>query len=220
MYKTIADFGQNTCGYEPRDPLTMCLADTMDKSFMNGGIARLFGPKSRKCEAFMADRCAKNYDGYCEYYYQNKDTGTPLSQPYPNSLQDRPWMNRFGLTNPVLTGDQFLQNVAERKYCRYANCVPTYEPFNPLDVHSPMVTYYVDPVNSNNVCIPICDKINPATLDNDPVMNRMLANPDAASSTLINICNTANRTGIDLKGTKLGTVCDLYLKNIAKINNV
>lgn len=211
-YANIQNFGNSKsmpCAGK-NHPLTMCMSDTMDKQFLNGGIGALYGPRSQPCQAYMAERCANEWDGFCEYFYREHGPGGtwPNNQEWPN-LQPRYWEVRYGLNQNLTTGEQLLRNTAERKYCTYENCKAHCEPFNPLDPDSPSITFYRDANGNNSSCIPICN-VNPATIDSDPVMDRMLKNPRAAAGTIINICNTAQRTGTDLSGTKLGKVCETY----------
>ena len=91
------------------------------------------------------------------------------------------------------------------------NCTPKCEPFDPTNPNSPTVTYYGEADGADVDCIPVCN-VNPAIIDNDPVMDRMLENTDAAAGTIINICNTARNNDTDLSGTKIGAVCDRYFK--------
>lgn len=210
-YVPISDFG---CGKitNKNEPLTMCMTDTMDIGFMGGSAAaRNYGPRSFKCQAYMAERCAKNYDGYCDYFYiKNSQTNNwPNNQKWA-SIQGNNWQGNFGLNTNLTIGEQLLSNTADRKYCVYPNCAPIREPFNPMDPASPMVTYYA---RQNQV--PICT-VDKTTIDSDPVMNRCLANPSAAASTLVNICNTSKNQGIDLSGTKIGAFCDRYFAGMSE----
>ena len=56
----------------------------------------------------------------------------------------------------------------------------------------------------NNMCVPEYE-VNHTTIDNDPVMNKILMNPRIAWDILVNIYNTAVNKGTitKLKGTKL-----------------
>ncbi len=198
------------------DPLTQCLVDTMDRKFIHGGIANTTGPRSMKCQHYMAQRCAQNWDGFCEYFYQNhgKNGQWPDNRAWPIA-NARQWEIETGVAKQLTMGEQLLRNTAERRYCTYTDCRPVCEPFDPTNPDSPTITYYVGPNGMQQSCTPVCT-VNPSLIDNDPVMNRMLANTDAAAGTLINICNTAKNTGVSLSGTKLGKVCDNYFKNMSQ----
>lgn len=214
-YANIRQFGQklNPPCVGTNHPLTMCLATTMDRRFQNGSApGQNSGPRSMQCQTYMAQRCADKWDGFCEYFY--KEHGSegqwPDNQKWP-IYNARQWEVDAGLAQSLTTGEQLLRNTAERKYCTYTNCTPVCEPFDPTNPNSPTITYYVGPDGSQASCKPICN-VNPSLIDNDPVMDRMLANPEVAAGTLINICNTAHNTRTNLNGTKLGKVCDNYLR--------
>jgi len=209
-YANIQHFGSNGGS---NDPLTMCLANTMDRRFQNGSApGALTGPRSMKCQNYMSQRCAQNWDGFCEYFYrEHGENGQwPNNQKWPIA-NARQWEVDHGIAKNLTTGEQLLRNTAERKYCQYTNCTPVCEPFDPTNPDSPSVTYYVGADGSQGSCVPICN-VNPSTIDSDPVMERMLKNPEAAAGTLINICNTAKNNGTNLNGTKLGQVCKNYFQ--------
>lgn len=212
QYRKISDFGTDI-KTDNNNPVTLCLVDSMDVKFQNGSIGNLFGPRSRPCQLYMAERCSKDWDGYCEYYYRmNSNTGDwPNSQPWPNTVQERWWANSFNLNKQLSTGEQLLQNAAERKYCTYPTCSKFCERMNPTDPKSPMITYYANPYTMENNCVPECS-VDPSKIEDDPVMNRCLENPSACAATLMNVCITAKRKGTNLNGTKLGKFCDAILK--------
>jgi hypothetical protein len=193
-------------------PIGLCISDTLDRKFQYGGtMGSNSGPMNPTCQAYMAERCAKKWDGFCEYYYKQYGPNGqkwPVQQTWPNTVW-RPWEAQYGISQNLTMGDQLLRNTAERKYCTLSGCRPVVKPLDPTDPNSPMVTTY----DSYEGCIPTC-KVNPSEIDNDPVMNRMLANPDIAPATLINICNTCKNKNIDLRGTKIGTLCSNYFSNL------
>jgi hypothetical protein len=190
------------------------MVDTADKNYQHGSNSVDFGPRSQKCQLYMAERCAKKWDGFCEFFYrEHNNTSFQRNQPYPNCNINQSYLGSYGLNPQLTTGQQLLSNTAQLKYCDFANCQAKYEPFDPMNPNSPMISYYVDGALGEN-CIPICNKINVAELDNDPVLNRLIADPMAGGATLINMCNTAQREGIDLNNTKLGVVCRNYHQNM------
>lgn len=220
-YANYTNFGnnQNPPQSGNNDPLTYCLVDTMDKNFQHGPMGPLYGPRSQKCQLYMAQRCADNWDGFCEYYYQHNNTNSqwPDSQLWPNTVQPRYWAGSLNNV-PLSTGEQLLQNAGERRFCTYRNCSPRCEPFDPMNPNSPSVIYYDDPYGYGENCVPEC-RVDPKTIDQDILMDRMLDNPKASATTLINICNTSKREGIDLSGTKIGAFCNRYLANIQALNS-
>jgi hypothetical protein len=191
------------------DPLTFCLADTMDSKFLHGSTAVEYGPRSRSCQNFMAERCANKWDGFCEYFYveHSKAKEWPNNRIWPNMGSPNQWINKGASVNTI--GEQLLKDAAERKYCTYPTCTPVKRPFDPMNPQSPMVTSWQNSQGGTDGCVPVC-RVNPATVDGDVIMDRMLANPMVAGSTIINICNTAAREGTDLRGTKIGALCANY----------
>ena len=161
----------------------------------------------------MADRCADKWDGFCEYFYQKHQSrgNWPENQAWPNTVQPRSGWTAGSNT----LGNQLLLNSAEKRFCEYPTCVPKQEQFDPMNPNSPKITYYTNPTNDGSGCIPVC-RVNPKEIDQDPVMNRMLANPTAAAPVMINICNTARREGINLNGTKVGKVCQRYFRELGQ----
>lgn len=207
MYRQISNFGNQQLS-STNDPLTYCLQDTMDVPFQHGSTAsKQYGPSSKKCQLYMAQRCADKWDGFCEYFYQ--EHGRKGNQLRPNMGQ-----SSSALSVPLMTtGDQLLQNTAERKYCTFGNeCTRSQEPFDPMVPNSPQLFYY-----DNTNCTPVC-RVDPRTIDQDPVMNRILVNPQIAGNTIVNICNTSRREGTNLNGTRLGKLCNNYLEKIKMFN--
>jgi hypothetical protein len=196
------------------DPIAMCLSQGLDRKFSFGGAAgNLTGPQSSQCQNLFADRCSKNWDGFCEYYYREygKDGSVGNNKLWPDVV-GRQWESKYNTLRFSTLGDQMLRNTAERKYCTYVNCSSNMKPFNPLDPNSPYVQSFNGGVNG---CVPICGNIDPKTIDYDPVMDRMLENSDAVTPTLVNICYTAQQNGINLDGTKIGRVCSEFKKSLA-----
>jgi hypothetical protein len=109
--------------------------------------------------------------------------------------------NFKGLTN----GDVLIRNTAAKKYIvSLGNCIPRYEPFDPTVANSPMISYWDSGEGQNN-CIPLY-AVDPKNVDNDIVMDKILAKPTIAIDILINIYNNMKASGllIELKNTKLG----------------
>jgi hypothetical protein len=218
QYANISNFGSSIGS--SNNPLTMCLTETCDRSFQNGGaIGHLTGPRSTKCQYFMAERCAKNWDGYCEYFYkENGKSGQwGYTQPQPNVYARRFAIDR-GLTKNLTSGEQLLHNAAELKYCQFLNCTKKCEKFNENDPTSPYITYYVGSDGTAASCVPTCN-VDPSTdLDNDYILNKMLDNPEICGGTLVNIFNTSKNMGTDLSGTRIGRARDLYFQQMGQNN--
>lgn len=177
--------------YYNNDPLTYCLGRNMSQPFNHGGYAETYGQNSKPCQAFLADRCARNWDDVCEYAYR------------PSTNEEyKIRANPIGYGDPQLnSGEILLVNTAQKKYLwKMFNCEAVSEPFDPLVVGSPTITTW-----RGMYCKPFY-AVDPKTIDNDPVMNRILQKPWIAVPLLQNIKNTMTRNGNfgQLKGTKLG----------------
>jgi hypothetical protein len=192
------------------DPLSYFIGSQVDSRFQHGNYQRL-DATSPQAGAYMAQRCSAqgdSWDGYCEYFYQTNGPQNSNRQLYPNQL--------FGdtaytlQTSQLSPGDQLVKNASNLRFCSFDGCEKKCEPFDPMDPNSPIITQYV------GQCLPIANRIDPATIDNDPLMNKVLLNPRINPELLINACNTSRRNGVNLKGTKLGQVCDIYYANMDK----
>lgn len=202
-YKCISNFGRSAANAPVNNPLTYCLAQTLDNEFSHGAIAEtISGPYGRNCQAFMSEYCAKNgWNDVCEYASQNTSTR------YPNSLQKCATGSQVACQG-ITAGEVLISNTAARKYlsAMSANCCMKYEQFDPTVASSPFISYWAGSCNTqgDNKCIPIYE-VDPKLIDNDPVMNKILNKPIIAWSILVNIYNTAVRLKKinDLKGTKI-----------------
>ena len=175
------------------DPLSYCLIDTADNQFMHGSSAANIRPQDMKCQAYMAKRCAKNWDKFCEFRSTDPDTR------YPNSLS--PYQLKPGQTQ----GDFLIINTARSKYNINTSCPIRKEIFDPTVVSSPDIEY-TDPG-----CTYMFAVQNPSEVDNDPVMNKMLERPDLDMNFFVNMYNTMYRMGTlnSLRNTKLGGFFDM-----------
>ena len=209
-YRNISSFGSNA--YAPvNNPLTYCLGNSMDQRFLHGSSSDTMGHHSRSCQMFLSDYCANKWDKFCEL--ASKDTTRHL----PDNIESNCRTNIH-----MTAGEALIQNTARKKYLiEMGNCVKKFEPFDPNVATSPMVSYWA-PSNSSGVgsCVPIYE-VDPETIDEDIVMNKILVRPVIAIDVLINIYNTMKRKGTleKLKGTKLGMFYDSnpYFKKLGGI---
>jgi len=179
------------------DPVGYCMGRTLEQKMMFGS-APDSGIDSKPCQAYMAQRCATNWDGICEAIYQQAD------DPWPGTLPRAATFGRAG-SSQATAGDQMLALTAREKY-RVAmlnvdgiNCVHLSEPFDYTRPDSPTISYY------SGQCIPEY-RVDPPTADGDPVLNRLLDRPELAPDVLQNLYNTAKRKGTldEYEGTRLG----------------
>lgn len=182
--------------YFNSDPLTYCLGRNVSQPFNHGGYAETYGQNSKPCQAFLSDRCARNWDAVCEYAFS------------PSTNEEyRVRANPIGTGAPQLdSGEILLVNTAQKKYLwRMYNCERVTEPFDPLVVGSPDITTW-----RGMYCKPMY-AVDPTTIDSDPVMDRILQKPWIAASMLANIKTTMTRNGNFhlLRGTRLGRFYNL-----------
>lgn len=195
MYTKLATMARHSSTlngpYYNNDPLTYCIGRDISQPFNHGGYAQTFGQNSKQCQAYLADRCARKWDGVCEI----------AAAPRTNE-EYKIRANPIGKGAPQLnSADILLVNTAERKYLVHmSNCEQVTEPFDPLVIGSPMITTW-----RGMYCKPMY-AVDPAKIDSDPVMDKILQRPWIAANVLINIKNTMMRNGNfgRLAGTKLG----------------
>ena len=204
-YKSVSDFGSNA--YSPvNNPLTYCMNDTMDKSFLHGGYSDTLGQHSKSCQLFMSEYCSDKWDEFCDLASRNTNI------QYPNNAE--------GCTNAgdiacrgMTAGEALIHNTAARKYLvKMHNAHKKYQPFDPTVPTSPMISYWVsDNCSYSNAGVPEY-AVDPAKIDSDVVMDKILAKPIIAMNILINIYNTMKRHGTlgGLKGTKIGKFYDMH----------
>lgn len=199
-YKSISNFGKCMNNDATVSPLSYCLLNTVDQGFLHGGIGlTVSSPKGHNCQSFMATYCAKNptewqQGGVCHVASINKSVNGA------NTLQNCNDPN-IGLNQ----GDILVANTAARKYLlgTGSDCCLKWQQFDPTVSSSPFISTFVEG-HCNNGCI-FEYGVNPDTIDNDPVMTRILNKPDIAKGILVNIYNTAVRKGklYELKDTMI-----------------
>jgi len=202
-YKCISNFGNSVNDQPTTSPLSYCLLDTVDSGFLHGGIGlTISGSKGANCQAYMATRCAEKWDGPCEYASKNTSINNVA-----NSLENCNGSNSIPCQG-LNQGEILIANTAARKYLlNYGgSCALKWQQFDPTVASSPYVSMWAGTCNNqgNNGCV-FEYGVNPKTIDNDHVMNKILAKPIIGWSTLVNIYNTAVRKNTlnDLKSTVL-----------------
>ena len=197
-YRSINKFGSNFHS-EVDNPITYCLNDTLDKGFLHGGNAYIYGQSSKPCQQFWGEYCAQQWDGLCETASKNTNMFFP-NNTFVGNINNRPY-NLKGLT----AGDYIVRNTASNKYLiSMGNCTPQYQPFDPTVANSPMIRSWVSNTGQNN-CIPVY-AVDPSKINDDIVMNKILSKPQIALDMLVNIYNTHKRMygSVDnLQGTRL-----------------
>lgn len=204
-YATIGNFGAGRS--TQANPLTYCFVSGLDSgAYHNLGGQNLAGPGNRQCQIFSAAYCAREWNGICEFASRDEAKGPSIVNMV------RPCN---GLLSEMTAGEILIRNTAAEKYLRAMspNCRRDYEPFDPTTAGSPLISTWfpmdngcgsASNCNGSNVCIPVYG-VDAASIDNDPVMNKILNKPGIAMDILVNIYNNAVRSGEieNLRSTKL-----------------
>jgi len=189
-YKKIREVGPNEY-MAVNNPLTYCVGSQMDNMFAHGGNAQVLGKDSRSCHLYMSQYCANKWDKFCDVVADDRTGHMP---PMGSNGQ-------YGLSS----GQNHVRATAEEKYLvSMPGCVRREEPFDPTVATSPMVKYWSEGCGSS-ACTPSY-AVDASTIDDDPVMTRMLDRPGNFADILQNIFWTMQRQGTlqQLKGTSLG----------------
>ena len=203
-YKNISQFGSSAVS-PINNPLTYCMGDNSDQRFLHGGHADTMGQHSKPCQSYMSDYCSVGWDAFCEVASHNGNTD------YPNNLQSSNTPNET-INKNMTAGEILIRNTAAKKYLiAMGNCKKKFQPFDPLVASSPMISYWYNDGMSSNSCIPVY-AVNPATINDDIVMNKILQKPIIAFDILLNIYNTMKRqdTLKTLKNTNIGHFFDVH----------
>jgi hypothetical protein len=213
-YVPIKEFGSCAANTSTSDPLTYCLGSNMDQKFLHGSSSNFVaGQASKQCQLYLSQYCAEGWDSFCDFAAQN----TSIS--FPNN------MDGLGLGDVackgLTQGQVLIHNTARRKYLKsMGSCVQKWEPFDPNVACSPMISYWIKGGNGScsgttncsgncmmgSSCVPTYTIKDPANIDNDCVMNKILDQPYIAYEILINIYNTMKKEGRlqQLRGTRIG----------------
>ena len=185
----------------PQNPLSYCLLDNIQVDQVHGSTAVDYAPYCKECQEYMAEKCSGKLDGevwgpYCDFYVENNtDTYWP-NQGAINNFNNCTW----NCCKPT-TGEMLIRNTAERRFLDYPDCPGRAVPFDPNVADSPFYT-------SHSCCqIPlqvIIKNIEPKTIDNDKLMNKVLENADPCATVLVYFYRDMKAGTLNLSGTKLG----------------
>ncbi len=180
-------------------PVDMCVFDDVDKSLVGGVLGYRYGPSNENCQLYMADRCARQWDGVCEVASQKQQAVYPNNATIRGNSMAAPQTITGGST----TGSQLIHNAAQRRFCVFDNTSIQEFPFDPTNFSSPTVRRII---RSKYGSLPVCS-VDPKTIDRDVLMNKVLSDPATSIDTLVNICQNHERSGVSLNGTKIGEFC-------------
>ena len=208
QYQNISSFGPQVKGLAVNNPLSYCLSNPMDNSFMHGGHAgRILNRSSKPCQSYISEYCSNNWDEYCELESKNNSSLSNSLNTEQNTLTNA----TVGLT----AGEVLIYNTALKKYVirREGNCKLISTQFDPAVASSPMFNEWIGgdedcfagckPVGE---CVPIYG-VNPSTINSDPLMNKILDKPSIAIDILKKIYfgMKKDKTLSQLKGTRIGS---------------
>ena len=185
------------------NPLTYCMPNKIEGTFRYGVDTSRYGVDSQPCQAYMASKCADKWDGNCEYASNFYHKFLPnLIDIFPTQMKS------------LTSGQIMIRNAAMRKYLiDMNNCDMIWQPFDPNDPSSEYIWWYDIPPNGptsidRGKCVPIFNLSNDqlVMIDRDPVMNRLIIEPNIAPEVLHGIYKTmsSNNELSLLKNTKLG----------------
>jgi ribosome modulation factor len=139
----------------------------------------------------MSQRCATNWDQFCERDSQ--------------SIDPRIADNVAGLSTAqrLTAGEILIRDVAHQKYLvNMINGSRQMIPFDPISARSSMLSTWVS--TRGLPMIPVY-AINPATADGDVVLNKLLDKPGIAPDVLVGLYKSAKQSGLNaFDGTILG----------------
>ena len=186
-YPRIIDFG--CIQTNKNNAVAESLLYNQDMMFGIGpGPVQNFGPAGNNSQAYMAERCAGNWDEYCEIYYQENNVDG--QRFYPNTFK-----SNSGQCSGTL-GDSLLKNAGELRFLRFNNTGMYKEPLNPLIADSPMITRFL---GRRTLCdSTLTARVNNRTIDSDLLMARMLQKPNVNGNTLRQIYNLTQINKQDL----------------------
>lgn len=208
MYSTYIDFGKKMnqnirSPFNSANPLSYCMRSTLNSNFLHGSAtgSLLYSNHNQNCDNFMAQRCAEDFDGFCEAYIEtNKESF------YPNEgsidAQSEQFANLFLKYNPT-PGEYMLRNAACRKYLDFPNTKPSYQQFDPTVANSPIIKVYANYTCGSSVVVNLDD---PKTINECPLMRKMLQIPKASFDIFARIYLAyfiRQEHGVNIKGTRL-----------------
>ena len=157
---------------------------------------------SKAKQSFMAEKCSKDWDSYCEFASHDQTIG------YPNMV---------GLNNKfseLTSGEILIENSARKKYLKsLGNLIPVTELFNPNIPSQGKITYYISkshidgtgPFGTHTNATYSLDGYTKEDIDNDVILNKILKDPIKYNDFLKNIYFTMknNNTLENIKGTNI-----------------
>ena len=183
-YIPISELGATNRLSTLDNPLFSCAVNGLESMLLTGNTYNTVDT-SKNAQLFSAGYCSNNWDGVCEYMSRNTQTTFPAMMGGNMKQND--------ITEPARMelGDILVRQTAMNKYTRYvsSNCERVYQPFNPTVANSPLVSEWKPKESGNNPVCTIIYDVDAKTIDNDPVMNKVLNKPNIAMNVLLVIYN-------------------------------
>lgn len=228
-YSSIVDFSPDINNISD-DPLTYCAVDFLNAQFMHGGQARTFGKYNRNCAEFMSSRCAQNWDQVCEAASLDNNVSFPEMINNPGGGEESCCELNAG--EILVRNTAYKRYLISAKNCNF-QCQP-FDPTVADSPMICSESRSACSTNSNSTCVmtDLQGKVVPPhdmvckddyqggpcvrhygitnaqlkTLDDDPVMNRLLYKPQIAPVLLELIYYGMKQDGrlSLLKNTRLG----------------
>lgn len=178
-YSQFIDFGKDYNNaiknpYNSANPLTYCMFPTLNSQFFHGSASGglLYGNENTNCFNFMAERCEKEWDGYCQAYV---DVNVDSYWPNQASIDTDAYNNakQFFNIKPTI-GQDLIRNSCYRKFIHVPNNVGTKQPFDYTVANSPIITIYDNYVSGYSL---VKNLSNNNEINNDEHIKKMLENP-------------------------------------------
>lgn len=208
-YTEYIDFGQdyNYAIQNPlnaANPLTYCMVPTLNSQFFHGSASGglLYGNQNAACLNFMAERCEKEWDGYCQAY---TDLNVDTYWPNQASIDTTAYENVKHFFNLKTTlGQDLIRNACYRKFIHIPNMVGTREQFDKTVANSPYITIYDNYVSGYSHVKNLDD---PLKIQKDKHVEMMLKHPYICFDILARIYLAIHRNekNVNVHGTSLET---------------
>jgi hypothetical protein len=211
-YAKIRNFGTSTT--QP-NYYAAALNSTINGNFYMAQPAFQFDNRSLNGQLLLSSHIADNSEKSNKFDDVSLAAINLKGSGFPNQVPNSYYDSKPYSPNTVLQyGDMFVENAARMRYCIYPNGSYYKFPYNPYDPDSPMLTQII----GTDSLTPVCT-VDPSRVDNDPLMNRILEQPEKHTNLLNNIYK--NTKG--LEGTRLGQFFadnTPYFKNYAAASNI
>ena len=203
-YVPIARFGASVNPVMSIDPVAASIYRDVDSSFDIGETAVRYGPRAKESMLYMAQRCAANWDGACEFLSRNEDTAGVCNQAKVVS----PLFPRINPPGSQSIGDILVENAATQRFCDLSSCSIRSEPYDPTNPRSVMVNQYG--CCGTQTCLPMC--MPPTDPDNDLLLNKLLDKPQLHLDLLLNMYRNANARNLRAAyaSTRIGRVFAIF----------